>query len=197
MLRKINVLFLDRDGTINRDIGTYVASREQFQLIDGAALAIALARNAGFRIVVITNQAGIAKGIVTPEEVEDIHRHMNELLAPSGAFCDQVYYCPTHPEYPHPVYDRYSFCRKPETGMVDRAIEEYRLSGYEVDISRSFFIGDKTVDIECGKRAGLRSILVRTGHGEEELCRAKGVVPDFIADDLLTAVNDYVLNSDE
>ncbi len=196
MLRKIKVLFLDRDGTINRDIGTYVVSREHFQLIDGAADAIALARSAGYRIVVVTNQAGIAKGIVTPEQVEDIHRYMNELLTPSGASCDHVYYCPTHPDFPHPVYDRFSFCRKPETGMVDRAIDEYRFSGYEVDKSRSFFIGDKTVDVECGQRAGLRSILVRTGHGEEELCREKGIVPDFVANDLLHAVNGYVLSSD-
>lgn len=193
MGRKLKVLFLDRDGTINRDIGTYVTTREQFELIDGADRAIALARQAGYQIVIITNQAGIAKGIVTPEQVEDIHLYLNELLAQSGGSFDHSYYCPTHPDYPHPEYDRFAWCRKPETGMVDQAVADYCAAGFEVDKSCSFFIGDKTVDVECGLRAGLRPILVRTGHGEEELCREKGIVPEFVADNLLHAITGYVL----
>lgn len=193
MGRKLKVLFLDRDGTINRDIGTYVTTREQFELIDGADRAIALARQAGYQIVIITNQAGIAKGIVTPEQVEDIHLYLNELLAQSGGSFDHSYYCPTHPDYPHPEYDRFAWCRKPETGMVDQAVADYCAAGFEVDKSCSFFIGDKTVDVECGLRAGLRPILVRTGHGEEELCREKGIVPEFVADNLLHAITEYVL----
>lgn len=193
MGRKLKVLFLDRDGTINRDIGTYVTTREQFELIDGADTAIALARQAGYQIVIITNQAGIAKGIVTPEQVEDIHLYLNELLARSGGSVDYSYYCPTHPDYPHPEYDRLAWCRKPETGMVDRAVADYCAAGFEVDKSCSFFIGDKTVDVECGLRAGLRPILVRTGHGEEELCLEQGIVPEFVADNLLHAITGYVL----
>ena len=193
MGRKLKVLFLDRDGTINRDIGTYVTTREQFELIDGADRAIALARQAGYQIVIITNQAGIAKGIVTPEQVEDIHLYLNELLAQSGGSFDHSYYCPTHPDYPHPEYDRFAWCRKPETGMVDQAVADYCAAGFEVDKSCSFFIGDKTVDVECGLRAGLRPVLVRTGHGEEELCREKGIVPEFVADNLLHAITGYVL----
>lgn len=193
MGRKLKVLFLDRDGTINRDIGTYVTTREQFELIDGADRAIALARQAGYQIVIITNQAGIAKGIVTPEQVEDIHLYLNELLAQSGGSFDHSYYCPTHPDYPHPEYDRFAWCRKPETGMVDRAVADYCAAGFEVDKSCSFFIGDKTVDVECGLRAGLRPILVRTGHGEEELCLEQGIVPEFVADNLLHAITEYVL----
>ena len=193
MVRKIKVLFLDRDGTINRDIGTYVTTREQFKLIDGADKAIALAKRAGYQIVIITNQAGIAKGIVTPEQVEDIHRYLNELLARSDTSFDHSYYCPTHPDYPHPEHDRFAWCRKPETGMVDQAVADYLSLGFEVDKSRSFFIGDKTVDVECGLRAGLRPILVRTGHGEEALCREKGIVPEFVADNLYQAIEEYVL----
>ena len=193
MLKKVKVLFLDRDGTINSDIGAYVTTREQFELIDGAGTAIALAKKAGFQIVIITNQAGIAKGIVTPEQVEDIHLYLNELLAESGTSFDHSYYCPTHPDHPHPEYDRFAWCRKPETGMVDRAVADYRSAGFDVDKSRSFFIGDKTVDIECGLRAGLRPILVRTGHGEEELCHEQGIVPEFVADNLYQAITEYVL----
>ena len=193
MVRKVKVLFLDRDGTINRDIGTYVSTREQFKLIDRAGEAIAIARNAGFEIVIITNQAGIARGIVTHGQVEDIHEYLNELLAASDTSFDRIYYCPSHPEYPHPEYDRFALCRKPETGMVDRAVADYLSSGIEVDKSHSFFIGDKTVDVECGRRAGLRSVLVRTGHGEEDLCRKRRIVPEFIADDLYQAITEYVL----
>ncbi len=195
MAEKIKVLFLDRDGTINRDIGTYVTTREQFQLIEGAAEAIALAKQAGFEIVIITNQAGIAKGIVTAEQVEDIHLYLNELLTASNTFFDRSYYCPTHPDYPHPEYDRFAWCRKPETGMVDRAFADYLASGLEVDKTRSFFIGDKTVDVECGLRAGLRPILVRTGHGEEELCRQRRIIPEYVADNLYQAITGYVLSS--
>ncbi len=126
MGRSVKVLFLDRDGTINRDIGTYVTTREQFRLIDRADEAIAMARRAGYGIVIVTNQAGIAKGIVSEEGVEDIHRYLNELLALKGASYDRVYYCPAHPDYPHPEYDRFACCRKPETGMVERAFADYR-----------------------------------------------------------------------
>lgn len=197
MVRKVKVLFLDRDGTINRDIGTYVTTREQFQLIDGADTAIALAKQAGYEIVIVTNQAGIAKGIITPEQVEDIHLYLNELLAFRDTSFDRSYYCPTHPDFPHPEYDRFAWCRKPETGMVDRAIADYLASGAEVDKMQSFFIGDKTVDVECGLRAGLRSILVRTGHGEEALCRERGITPEFVADNLYQAITEYVLSNDE
>ena len=192
-MRKVKVLFLDRDGTINRDIGTYVTTREQFQLIEGTEAAIALARQAGYQIVIVTNQAGIAKGIVTSGQVEDIHRYLNELLAVRGAAFDRSYYCPTHPDYPNPEYDRFAWCRKPNTGMVDRAVADYLASGFEVDKSQSFFIGDKTVDVECGLRAGLRPILVRTGHGEEVLCRERGIEPEFVADNLYQAITGYIL----
>lgn len=197
MVRKVKVLFLDRDGTINCDVGTYVATREQFRLIDGVGVAIALAKQAGYEIVIITNQAGIAKGIVTPEQVEDIHVYLNELLALKNTSFDRSYYCPTHPDFPHSEYDRFAWCRKPETGMVDQAVADYLAAGFEVDKTQSFFIGDKTVDIECGLRAGLRPILVRTGHGEEALCRERRITPEFVADNLYQAITEYVLSGDE
>lgn len=192
-VQKIKVLFLDRDGTINRDSGSYISSKEQLVLIDRADEAIALARNAGFRIVVVTNQAGIARGITSVEAVEDINRYLYDLLAARNAHYDRCYYCPSHPDYPHPDYDRFMDCRKPATGMVDRAIREFLDEGYEVDRSSSFFIGDKTVDIECGLRAGLRPVLVRTGHNEEELCYRSNIIPEFVADDLYEAVAGYIL----
>lgn len=195
MLQKTKVLFLDRDGTINQDLGTYVATREDFVLIDRADEAIAAARSAGFRIVIITNQAGIARGIVSAEQVEDVNRYLNELLALKGTSYDRCYYCPSHPDYPHPEYDRFIECRKPSPRMVEQAVADFLGDGIEVDMSGSFFIGDKLVDVECGRRAGLRTILVRTGHNEEALCLERGVLPEHVADDLYRAVADYILPS--
>ncbi len=193
MQDKVKVLFLDRDGTINKDLGTYVSTREDFVLIERADEAIAMAREAGFRIVIITNQAGIARGIVTPEQVEDVNRYLNELLALRQTSFDRCYYCPSHPDYPHPEYDRFIDCRKPSPRMVEKAIDDFRLEGLDVDVAGSFFIGDKVVDVECGLRAGLRPILVRTGHNEEALCLERGVVPEYVADDLFHAVAGYIL----
>ncbi len=193
MGERVKVLFLDRDGTINKDLGTYVKSREEFVLIDRAAEAIAAARQAGFRIVIITNQAGIARGIVTPEAVEDLNDYLNELLAMKGAAFDRCYYCPSHPDHPHPEYDRFIDCRKPSPRMVEKAIADFAEEGIEVDLAGSFFVGDKLVDVECGLRAGLRPILVRTGHNEEALCLQRGIVPEHVADDLYQAVSGYIL----
>lgn len=195
MAETIRVLFLDRDGTINEDAGSYITSREQFRLIAGSGEAVSLARAAGYRIVVVTNQAGIARGITTIEQVEDINRYLNELLARWNTAYDRCYYCPSHPDYPDPGYDRFEECRKPATGMVERAIADFLAEGLAVDRSASFFIGDKTVDVECGFRAGLRPILVRTGHNEERLCLERGIRPEFVADDLYRAVTGHILAS--
>ena len=195
MVQIIKVLFLDRDGTINKDTGSYIASREQLQLIDRADEAIALARNAGFRIVIVSNQAGIARGIATVEQVEEVNRYLNELLSLKNAGFDRCYYCPFHPEYPHPEYDRFIDYRKPATGMVELAINDFLAEGFIVDRGASFFVGDKTIDVECGLRAGLRPVLVRTGHNEEALCLTRNIIPEFVADDLYTAVTEYILAS--
>ncbi len=195
MAQLIKVLFLDRDGTINKDTGSYIASREQLQLIERADEAIALARNAGFRIVIVSNQAGIARGIATVEQVEEVNRYLNELLSAKNAGFDRCYYCPFHPEYPHPDYDRFIDYRKPATGMVELAINDFLAEGLIVDRGASFFVGDKTIDVECGLRAGLRPVLVRTGHNEEALCLMQNIIPEFVADDLYQAVTEYILAS--
>ena len=193
MAQTIKVLFLDRDGTINQDTGSYVFLKEQLKLIDRSDDAIALAKSAGFRIVIVSNQAGIARGIATVGQVEEVNRYLNELLATKNAGFDRCYYCPFHPEYPHPEYDRFVDFRKPATGMVELAINDFLAEGFIVDRSASFFVGDKTLDVECGLRAGLRPVLVRTGHNEEELCRTRNIIPEFVADDLYQAVTEHIL----
>ncbi|NTW51270.1 MAG: HAD family hydrolase [Chlorobiaceae bacterium] len=194
MEQSVKVLFLDRDGTINKDIGSYVSSREEFILIDRADEAIALARQAGFRIVIISNQAGIARGIVTPWQVDDVNQYLRELLALRQASYDRCYYCPSHPEYPHPEYDQFLDCRKPSPRMVEQAVEDLRKEGLVVDLAGSFFIGDKVIDVECGLRAGVRPILVRTGHNEEALCHQRRIFPEHVADDLYQAITGYILS---
>lgn len=194
MPEKTKVLFLDRDGTINVDlIGNYVTEFEQFRLIPKSDEAILLARNAGFKIVIVTNQAGIAKGIVSEQRVQAINNYMQSLLAERGASFDLSYYAPYHPKFPHPKYDAYKSWRKPEIGMVQQALRDFQEMGLEVDKNDSYFIGDKQVDVLCGMRAGLRQILVRTGHGEEAICREKETLPEYFADDLYDAVTNYIL----
>ena len=192
-VQTIKVLFLDRDGTINQDTGSYISTKEQLVLIDRADEAIALAKSAGFRIVIVSNQAGIARGIATVEQVEEVNRYLNLLLSARDAGFDRCYYCPYHPDYPHPDYDRFMEFRKPATGMVESAINDFLAEGLVVDRSASFFVGDKTLDVECGKRAGMRSVLVRTGHNEEDLCIERNIIPEFVADDLYKAVTEYIL----
>ena len=189
----IKVLFLDRDGTINQDTGSYIYTKAQLILIDRADEAIALAKSAGFRIVIISNQAGIARGIATVEQVEEVNHYLNDLLSARNASFDRCYYCPYHPAYPHPDYDRFMEFRKPATGMVEQAIDDFLAEGLIVDRSASFFVGDKTLDVECGLRAGLRPVLVRTGHNEEKLCLERNIIPEFVADDLYKAVTEYIL----
>lgn len=194
-MQTIKVLFLDRDGTINHDTGSYISSKEQLILIDRADEAIALAKSAGFRIVIVSNQAGIARGIATKEQVDEVNQYLNELLSVKAARFDRCYYCPFHPEYPHPEYDRFADFRKPATGMVEQAIDEFLADGFVVDRNASFFAGDKTLDVECGQRAGLGTVLVRTGHNEERLCVERNIIPDYVADDLYHAVTEHILAS--
>jgi D-glycero-D-manno-heptose 1,7-bisphosphate phosphatase len=196
-MQKIKVLFLDRDGTIIYDkLGDYIRTIEQANLIPNADDAIALAKRAGYKIAIVTNQAAIAKGIITEARVQEINTYMQSMLAPKHAEFDLCYYAPSHPASPNEKYDHLSAWRKPNTGMVEQAIRDFAAQGFEVDKSQSFFIGDKQVDVECGIRAGLRPILVLTGYGETEKCREKNTPPEFIADDIYAAVTKHILASE-
>jgi len=156
------VLFLDRDGTINVDMGSgYLNTVEDTKLIPGVGRAIVRGQSAGFKIAIVTNQAGVAKGITPRENLPKIHQHLEQLIAveaqvQSFSF-DHVQICMHKP-------DDLCKCRKPETDMVRWGIE-----ALSADVSCSFFIGDKLTDIICGNRMGLRTILVMTGHGSAEV----------------------------
>ena len=154
-------IFLDRDGTINEEIG-YMDRLEKLRLIPGAAEAIRLINASGMKTIVVTNQSGVARGIFTESFVAEIHARLREMLRAEGASLDGIYFCPHHPTEGRGDYLRECECRKPSPGLLLRAAAEFHL-----DPARSYMVGDTLKDIEAGGRAGAQGILVRTGYGEE------------------------------
>ena len=155
-------VFLDRDGTINVDHG-YVFRAGDFEFIPGAPEAIRRLKDAGYLVVVVTNQAGIARGLYGEDEVHELHRYLDRELERYGAVIDAYYYCPHHPEIGPEPYRRECACRKPFPGMLLQAAADFPL-----DLSGSFLVGDKLSDIEAGLAAGCAPILVETGYGAGE-----------------------------
>ena len=182
---KTKAVFLDRDGTINTDVG-YLNHPDQLELIPRSALAIKLLNEAGFKTVVITNQAGIAKGLLQETLLPEIHLRLSALLDKEGARIDRYYYCPHHPEAVVEQYRMECQCRKPFPGMVLQAANDVG-----IDVTRSYVIGDKSCDIELAHNVGARAIMVMTGYGPVELNRhreAQLTLPHFTAADLYDAV---------
>jgi D,D-heptose 1,7-bisphosphate phosphatase len=200
-LKKHAAVFLDRDGTINEEVG-YLDSLDKLRLFENTAEAIRLINENGMKAVVITNQSGVARGYFTEDFVKTVHRQMQETLQERGAFLDGFYYCPHHPTEGIGSYLKVCPCRKPEPGMLIMAAEELN-----IDLNRSYAVGDMLKDIEAANRVGAKGILVKTGYGlkamEKDLRRTpreyppeeKGnpdasekLQPDYIAEDILDAV---------
>jgi len=175
-------VFLDRDGTINDDVG-YLTDVARLHLYPFAPDAIRLLRRAGFAIVVVTNQGGIARGLMTPAFVEDTHRRMAARLDRAGAHVDDWFYCPHHPASVVPGLPGACECRKPGTAMPRAAAAKHGL-----DLSRSWVIGDHWRDVQMGHAVGARAVLVRTGHGrDQEASRPEGQDVEAICDNLMAA----------
>lgn len=178
-------VFLDRDGTINIE-KDYLWRIEDFEFIPGAPEAIRSLNEAGFAVVVVSNQSGVARGYFGIPEVERLHAHMIRELQRQGARIDGVYFCPHHPEQGAGAFRVDCQCRKGRPGMLLQAAHELGL-----DLAASYMVGDKWADVEAGRSAGCRSLLVRTGHGEAQLrSRAPGDVPVF---DSLPEAVDHIL----
>ncbi len=169
-------IFLDRDGTIN--VEKEFASRpEDLTLIEGAATAIRRFNELGYQVVVISNQSGVARGYHTEEQVDEFHDHLDQTLKESSAKIDAYYYCPHHPEHGDKLD---CDCRKPAPGLFLRAAKER-----QIDLTRSFMIGDRARDLVAAVSAGVSPIMVATGYGKaEESLRPPG--SPFV-DDILTA----------
>jgi D-glycero-D-manno-heptose 1,7-bisphosphate phosphatase len=167
-------VFLDRDGTLIEEVH-YLASTEQVRLIPGAADAVRGLNAAGVLVVVVTNQAGVARGYFPEGRVADVHARLSALLAEHGAHIDAYFYCPHHPTEGVGAYRVACACRKPKPGLLLAAAREL-----DIDLARSWMIGDKLCDAQAGVAAGCRSLLVRTGHGRA-LSADADALPDLAA----------------
>ncbi|HAM72973.1 MAG TPA: D,D-heptose 1,7-bisphosphate phosphatase [Verrucomicrobiales bacterium] len=176
-------VFLDRDGTLNREADG-LRSIDALELLPGAAEGVQRLNQAGLRVVVVTNQPVVAKGQVTEGELREIHNKLESLLGLEHAFVDRIYHCPHHPEkgFPgeRPELKIDCDCRKPRPGMLLRAARELNL-----DLGRSWMVGDTTVDVAAARAAGVKPVLVRTGHGGRD--GRFPVQPDFTFDTLAEA----------
>ena len=180
------VLF-DRDGTLIEAVH-YLNDPDRVVLHAGVVEALSSLQAAGYLLIVVTNQSGIGRGVIARSAYEAVQERMLGLLAEHDIQIQAVYYCPHHPTEARGEYLRNCDWRKPGTGMVDAAVRDH-----DLDRGASFLVGDTATDVAAGKRAGLATILVRTGHGLRTLESGEPIEADHIADDVLDAVASYIL----
>ena len=182
------VIFLDRDGTMNVSKG-FISNADELELIPGTIEAVKAINKSGALAIVITNQPVIARGECSFEELHNIHNKLKTLLGEKGAFVDDIFYCPHHPdkgfegEVPELKFD--CECRKPKTGMIDEAVKKYN-----IDLSKSYMVGDSTMDLELARNAGVKSVLVDTGFAGNDGKYDRSC--DIEAKDLLDAVEKII-----
>ena len=176
-------IFLDRDGTINRDVH-HCHEVGQFELLPTVPEAINLLNHHGFKVIVITNQSAIARGYLTHNGLTKIHDRMLEILAKSGAIINGIYYCPHHP-------DDKCKCRKPATDLFEQAVKEH-----DINIQGSYMVGDMATDIKAGINAGCRTVLIANGSTTSvENLQYMNVKPDFIVENLMEAAT-WILSNE-
>ena len=177
-------VFLDRDGTINEQMG-YINHLSRFVLLPGAAAGIRRLNELGIPVLVVTNQSGLARGYFPPELLTAVHAKMVAELAREGARLDGIYVCPHHPEAKREEYRRACDCRKPKTGLFTQAAAEHGL-----DLAASFVVGDRWSDLQAAAACGATAILVLTGYGRgdlEYIGPTQTVQPRYVAEDLAAA----------
>ena len=181
-------VFLDRDGTINEEVG-YLDNLDKLKIIPAAYEAIQLINKSGLKAIVVTNQAGIARGFFTEQFVRQTHEVMQANLLQNNAHIDKFYFCPHHPTEGTGIYLQNCYCRKPLPGMLLQAAHDLN-----IDLESSYMIGDTERDMEAAKKAGVRGVLVKTGYGRETLedvgndAAGADSSPVFVAEDILEAV---------
>jgi len=177
-------VFIDRDGTISEEVG-YIRDLNQFHLMPHSAEAIKLMNEHGLKVIMVTNQSGVARGYFTEALVKKVHKKMESLLSEQGAYLDAIYYCPHYPEGVVKFYCKVCECRKPATGLLEQASQTH-----DIDLAASYLVGDKVTDIELAHRVGAKAVLVLTGYGPEELKKIHGGAlpqPAYVAIDLYDA----------
>lgn len=175
-------VLLDRDGTLIEDHG-YIGRVDRMQVYPFAIEALRVLQRAGFRLVIVTNQAGVARGVFPESFLAEAHGWLADRFAAAGVRFDGIYYCPHHPDGTLPQYRQRCECRKPRPGMALQAARDLGL-----DLSRSYVVGDKWLDVGLANQSGARGILVRTGYGlMEEAHPVEGVTPAAVVDHLHAA----------
>lgn len=180
-------VFLDRDGTVNVERG-YLDRLDLLSLFPWTADAVRLLNRAGWCTVVVTNQSAIARGLIDELFLQEVHREIDRRLASGGARIDRYYHCPHLADAPREAYRLDCECRKPKPGMLRQAADDLGL-----DLSRSVMVGDRWVDVQCGRAAGTRTVLVQSGH--REAAPPDGVEADAILNNLMEAVGWVLRNS--
>ena len=178
-------VFIDRDGTINEQMG-YINHVSRFKILPRVPQAIRMLNRRGFLVLVVSNQSGVARGYYPLDLVETLHRLMVSRITEKKGTIDGVFFCPHHPAGSVPEFSRDCDCRKPKTGLIEQACKSF-----EIDLQRSFVVGDMCSDMELAQRAGLPGIMVKTGYGlgeVEYVLPRKTAKPAHIAEDLLGAV---------
>jgi D-glycero-D-manno-heptose 1,7-bisphosphate phosphatase len=178
-------IFFDRDGTLSREVG-YVNHLSRFEPYPFAVDAVRLVNRSGLLAVLITNQAGVARGYFPESLVTEVHARLEEILAGGGVRLDGIYYCPHHPTVGSPPYRVDCDCRKPRPGLLERAARDLG-----IDLRSSWVIGDRYGDVQLASRVGARGALVKTGYGIGELTYHAGGwerQPDLVAENVLEAV---------
>lgn len=174
----LKVVFLDRDGVINHDSPDYIKGWSEVRFIPGSLSAIKTLNDAGYTVMIITNQSAVHRQMISMDELEKIHRELARAACDEGGRITDVFFCPHLP-------DEGCTCRKPLPGLIRRAREKY-----PIDLEKSFMVGDSAKDIECAKQAGCgHAVLVKTGNGRKAsvALAQKGIRPDKIAEDLAAA----------
>ncbi|HYA14662.1 MAG TPA: HAD family hydrolase [Syntrophales bacterium] len=191
-MKKYEAVFLDRDGTINEEVG-YLDSIDKLKIFANTVEAIKMVNESGMKAVVITNQSGIARGYFSEEFVKKIHARIQKTLKAKGAFIDAFYYCPHHPEGVG-IYQQSCECRKPEAGLLIAASQDM-----DIDLTRSYVVGDMVKDIQMAIKVEAKGILVKTGYGLDVIQKdlksslAENYQPSYIAEDILDAVK-WIMN---
>ncbi|HZT57279.1 MAG TPA: HAD family hydrolase [Pyrinomonadaceae bacterium] len=186
-------VFIDRDGTISEEVG-YVNHVSRYRVFPFAAEAVRALKRAGWLAILVTNQAGVARGYFEESLVGEVHNVLTAELERGGARLDAIYYCPHHPSVGEPPYRLDCDCRKPRPGLILRAAEDF-----DLDLARCWMVGDRYSDTELARNAGVRSAFVLTGYGRGELEHQSSAWqkrPDIVAENLLEAVKKIVMNDE-
>jgi len=178
-------VFIDRDGTVNEQMG-YINHLSRFVMLAGSAEAIRLLNSHHYLAIIVSNQSGVARGYYPIELVDKVHSHMNALMEKEGAFVDGIFFCPHYVKGSVPEYSIECDCRKPGTGLIEKACQ-----AFDIDMAHSYMIGDRYSDIELALRLDLKGVLVTTGYGLGDLDYVfprLSFKPDHVAKNLLQAV---------